>query len=161
MLIPPLLQIISWTDEELYDFLDEVEPPSEDPIIKACKACLEFYRNPDQKEQLVVGPLLVSVNMQLLCAGYSVTNHPEGYVITVAPLTNTYVTFGQIHRHEVNGVVFDKDCVALIKNLSSFQGRKLAFDVFGPKFFTVYSQAPDMTFFPRGLVKLETEEWTT
>ncbi len=26
-----------------------------------------------------------------------------------------YFTFGQAHRHEVNGVVFDKDCVAEIE----------------------------------------------
>ena len=27
----------------------------------------------------------------------------------------TYVTFGQAHVHNINGVIFDKDCVAVVE----------------------------------------------
>lgn len=76
-------------------------------------------------------------------------------------MTNTYVTFGQAHRHEINGDVFDKDCVAVIEHKKTENGRELAFKYFGPKFCFEYSQRefehhvkPDMGFFPRGLVKV-------
>ena len=42
-------------------------------------------------------------------------------------MKNTYVTFGQTHVHSVNGKIFDKDCVAVIKANSKSEGRDLAF----------------------------------
>lgn len=73
----------------------------------------------------------------------------------------TYVTFGQSHRHEINGDVFDKDCVVVIEHGKKENGRELAFKYFGPKFCCEYSKqefehhvGPDMGFFPRGLVKV-------
>ena len=76
-------------------------------------------------------------------------------------MTNTYVTFGQSHRHEINGDVFDKDCVAQIEHKKTKNGRELAFKYFGPKFCFEYTQrefdhhvGPNMGFFPRGLVKV-------
>lgn len=66
-----------------------------------------------------------------------------------------YITFGQEHRHTVNGEVFDKDCVAEIECGSYEHGRERAFELFGPKFATSYSGAEVhgvMHHFPRGII---------
>lgn len=46
----------------------------------------------------------------------------------------TYVTFGQSHRHIINGKVFNKDCVAVVNG-----DRKKVFETFGTKFCWEYS----------------------
>ncbi len=65
-----------------------------------------------------------------------------------------YITFGQIHVHSVNGRTFDKDCVAVINAKSENEGRKLAFEYFGDKWFTSYTDliSCDLKYFPRGLI---------
>ena len=74
---------------------------------------------------------------------------------------NIYVTFGQVHRHVVNGKVFDKDCVAVIKAETHREGREIAVKVFGDEFFTTYDDATFrniigmMDYYPRGKIKLE------
>ena len=71
---------------------------------------------------------------------------------------NLYVTFGQIHHHEIHGLIFDKDCVALIKCASYQHGREIAFDAFGPKFCFTYTDenfTPEiLRYFPRGIIEL-------
>lgn len=71
----------------------------------------------------------------------------------------TYVTFGQTHVHNVNGKTFDKDCVAVIECKDEQEGRNLAFDYFGPMFFTTYSEDKfdprNMEYFPRGFIKVD------
>ena len=68
----------------------------------------------------------------------------------------TYVTFGQSHIHEINGTIFDKDCVAVISSDTALEGRKRAFELFGPKFcFEYFDEVPEMRFFPRGLISVE------
>ena len=71
----------------------------------------------------------------------------------------TYVTFGQVHRHEINGKVFDKDCVARIKCDGPVDGREKAFAAFGPAFCFEYHEGEfdprSMKYFPRGFVDLE------
>lgn len=70
----------------------------------------------------------------------------------------TYVTFGQVHVHRVNGKTFDKDCVAVIEAENATKGREKAFEYFGLKFFTTYIESEwkkeDMEFFPRGYIYL-------
>jgi len=65
----------------------------------------------------------------------------------------TYVTFGQAHFHLINGVIFDKDCVAVVEG-----GRKEVFELFGPKFFLEYTEAEFdhdlMKFYPRGFINV-------
>lgn len=65
----------------------------------------------------------------------------------------SYVTFGQNHRHEIGGVVFDKDCVAVVEG-----DRATVFEIFGPKFCFEYSEMgnslPDMKYFPRGMIEV-------
>ena len=71
----------------------------------------------------------------------------------------TYVTFGQTHTHSINGRTFDKDCVAVIESNSASEGRKKAFDTFGPKFCFEYSEDEfdfdSMRYFPRGLIEVK------
>lgn len=69
----------------------------------------------------------------------------------------TYVTFGQVHAHRVNGKTFDANSVAVIHRETAEAGRNAAFEYFGQKFFTTYhGTPPDMQYFPRGLIEVET-----
>lgn len=71
----------------------------------------------------------------------------------------TYVTFGQSHAHRINNYTIDKDCVVAFPSESAEEGRKKAFDLFGPKFcFEYFNRQPDMSYFPRGLVWIEGEQ---
>ena len=71
----------------------------------------------------------------------------------------TYVTFGQIHAHRVNGTTFDCDSVAVIDASDATQGRARAVELFGQQFFTTYTEdqfnPDDLKFFPRGLIPVE------
>lgn len=71
----------------------------------------------------------------------------------------TYVTFGQIHVHSVNGKTFDKDCVAVIEAKDAEAGRAKAFEIFGEKFCFTYPEDKFikdkmMEWFPRGLIEV-------
>jgi len=70
----------------------------------------------------------------------------------------TFVTFGQDHRHDIDGKTFDKDCVAVIEADTPEDGRKLAFEYFGAEFCFEYPQEhfdfESMNFFPKGFVSV-------
>lgn len=68
-----------------------------------------------------------------------------------------YISFGQDHGHKLGNQVFDKDCIAEIPCKTIAEGRKIAFDLFGGKFFTSYikDELPDLKHFPRGIIKTE------
>lgn len=68
-----------------------------------------------------------------------------------------YLTFGQVHAHRVPGIeeTFDKDCVAEIEAFDDDEARDIAFSTFGPKWAFLYTEKPDMQFFPRGIIKLK------
>ena len=69
-----------------------------------------------------------------------------------------YVTFGSAHYHEIDGVVYDRDCVAEIEALDFATGRKIASEVFGPRFCTTYTEKTiKMEFFRRGIIPLKTK----
>lgn len=71
----------------------------------------------------------------------------------------TYVTFGQVHVHSVNGKTFDKDCVAVLESSTQEEGRKLAFEVFNGVFHReTFNEPPDMSYYPRGLIHVENQE---
>ena len=74
----------------------------------------------------------------------------------------TYVTFGLDHRHEINGKVFDKDCVAVIVGENATVNREKAFELFGPRFSFEYPEAffneDMMSYFPRGYVYVEDDD---
>ena len=71
-------------------------------------------------------------------------------------IMKVYVTFGQIHVHSVNGKTFDKDSIASIKCENYADGRRLAFEYFGPQFFTTYRAVDDemLSFYPRGIIEV-------
>lgn len=73
----------------------------------------------------------------------------------------TYVTFGQIHRHEVEGLgIFDRDCVARLECDSAVDGRARAFRLFGPVFAFEYHEDEwhgSMQHFPRGYIDVPRE----
>jgi len=71
----------------------------------------------------------------------------------------TYVTFGQVHVHRVNGITFDADCVALIEGESNKQNREKAFELFGRQFCFEYPEEhfdfDSLHYFSRGVIKVK------
>lgn len=70
-----------------------------------------------------------------------------------------YISFGQLHRHVLGGVIFDKDCIAVIEVEGGETGEALASKLFGRKYSTIYSQRTVskpkfMELFSRGLVEI-------
>lgn len=64
-----------------------------------------------------------------------------------------YVTFGQIHRHVINGRILDKDCVAVVEG-----DRNTVFELFEGKFCFEYPEKywdeKKLSYFPRGYIYL-------
>ncbi len=75
---------------------------------------------------------------------------------------NTYITFGRDHRHVINGIVYDKDCVAVITGSDAITNRERAFELFDSKFCFEYPEdyfdPSTMHYFPRGYVTTPTNE---
>ena len=65
-----------------------------------------------------------------------------------------YFTFGQSHTHSCNGKTLDKDCVVEIKAKNSDEAREKMFEFFGDKWSFQYDKLPDMSFYPRGIIKI-------
>lgn len=69
----------------------------------------------------------------------------------------TYITFGQVHEHIIDGKVFNKDCVAVIESDNIQEGRKLATELFGTQFCFEYPENSfdhsSMAYYPRGFIK--------
>lgn len=71
-----------------------------------------------------------------------------------------YVTFGQGHRHNIQGHVLDKDTVAVFDAPDYNTGREQAFKFFGPVFCTDYHDKEwdgqhNAAHFPKGYVVLD------
>lgn len=71
-----------------------------------------------------------------------------------------YVTFGQTHRHEIQGIVYDKDCVAVLEAKNHFEGRMLVNELFDGMFYTTYCEDTwdddyRLAYFPRGYINLD------
>lgn len=64
-----------------------------------------------------------------------------------------YVTFGYIHKHDINGKSIDKDCVAVVNGT-----RDDVFKLFGDKFSLEYPEEhwdeSKMRYFPRGYIEV-------
>lgn len=71
--------------------------------------------------------------------------------------TPFYISFGQTHVHRVNGITFDCDCLCRIYADHMVEARSIAFDAFGDKWGTSYTE-PDMRYFPRGAIDLKKGE---
>ena len=69
-----------------------------------------------------------------------------------------YISFGQGHVHTINGLTFDKDCIAVIEGEDYQECRSKAFKYFGGKFCLSYSEEDllgKMHYFPRGFINVE------
>jgi len=70
----------------------------------------------------------------------------------------TYITFGQIHAHSINGKTFDKDCVGVIEHSEDKNGHEIAMDIFDGIFHQAIPEdkfdMENMRFFPRGFINL-------
>lgn len=71
----------------------------------------------------------------------------------------TFVTFGQAHHHEIDGTVFNKDCIAVIQCDSAKDGRDKAFELFGRQWAFEYPETlwrkEWEVHFPRGYIEVE------
>jgi hypothetical protein len=67
-----------------------------------------------------------------------------------------YITFGQCHRHTVNGIYFDHNTVASIECGTHSEGRDIAFSIFGEKFCTSYENEifESLNYYPNGIVEV-------
>lgn len=67
-----------------------------------------------------------------------------------------YITFGQSHTHRVNGKTLDCNSIACIDAENEAMGRKRAFELFGNKFATSYTESridsDFLKYFPRGII---------
>jgi len=65
----------------------------------------------------------------------------------------TFVTFGQVHKHEIDGKTFDKDCVAIVDG-----DRERVFELFGTHWCFEYPEEhwndENMKHFPRGYIEI-------
>ena len=70
-----------------------------------------------------------------------------------------YVTFGQDHVHSINGITFDKDCVAVVECDNIDRCYHRVSKLFGRKYCTTYFERAIndkfMNYFPRGLIEVE------
>lgn len=70
----------------------------------------------------------------------------------------TYITFGQIHTHGINGKTFDHNCIGVIEHPESESGHEIAMDIFDAKFHNAYpedewnSMKDPLKYYPRGLI---------
>jgi hypothetical protein len=66
----------------------------------------------------------------------------------------TYVTFGQVHVHSINGKTFDKDCVAVVNG-----NRDKVFEIFGGVFCFEYPEdtwnEEEIKYYPRGYITVD------
>ncbi len=65
-----------------------------------------------------------------------------------------YFTFGQSHAYAYGGRTFDKDCVVEIEAENKDDAREKMFEIFGAKWSFQYDKLPNMSFFPRGIMKI-------
>ena len=72
----------------------------------------------------------------------------------------TFITFGQIHVHRVNGKTFDKNCVAFIPSLDENEGCAVAMQCFGDKWHNSYFrpngelESDILDYYPRGVIEV-------
>ncbi len=67
-----------------------------------------------------------------------------------------YVTFGQDHYHNINGKIFDKDCIAVIESENCNKALNDSFQIFKNKFCMCNSKEKfnneNLKYYPRGLI---------
>lgn len=72
-------------------------------------------------------------------------------------IKTSYFTFGQAHRHEINGQKFDKTTVAKI-TVPHGEPTDVMFEVFGKQWaFEYCDHPPEMTQFPGGIIEIQVD----
>lgn len=66
-----------------------------------------------------------------------------------------YITFGQAHVHSYEGITLDKDCVVQVYAKDYKVVHEWAMRSFHGIFAFVYKKKPDMSYYPRGIIKLD------
>ena len=68
-----------------------------------------------------------------------------------------YVTFGQDHRHVIDSVVFDRDCIAVIEGKSYEDARRKIIGLFGLKFCFQFGRIEDVdiSYYSRGFIPVK------
>ena len=70
----------------------------------------------------------------------------------------TIITFGSAHHHTINEKYINHQCAGIINCKSYIEGRKIAFELFGPYFCTTYFEEDwnpgDIKYYPRGYIEL-------
>lgn len=67
------------------------------------------------------------------------------------PKKVSYFTFGQSHRHNIDGVIYDKDVIVRIE---ADCPRDVMFQKFGQKWSMEYAHPPNSKHFPRGIINV-------
>jgi len=65
-----------------------------------------------------------------------------------------YISFGQVHRHERNGKIFDKDCVAEVEAKDKMEAHNIGMKAFNGVFAFVNTE-PNLQYYKRGIIKLK------
>lgn len=72
-----------------------------------------------------------------------------------------YISFGQIHKHNINGKLFNKDTLAGLTCVDWEHGRNLAMKLFKGEFMTDYTaDRLEMKYFPQGVIDLNGKDIT-
>lgn len=70
----------------------------------------------------------------------------------------TYITFGQVHTHSINGITLDKDSIAAIEHDKEESGHKIAMVIFDTKFHQAVKEESltedFLSYFPRGVIEI-------
>jgi hypothetical protein len=73
----------------------------------------------------------------------------------------TFVTFGQVHAHSINGKTLDKDCVAVFGRMSEADVRALLHDSYNNEYAQTFNHTNWdvnlLKYFPRGYVYVDFE----
>lgn len=70
-----------------------------------------------------------------------------------------YITFGQLHKHLINGIYLDADCVAVFDISRYSEGTRIVKEIFGDKYSMYYFDEDFpmeyLKYFPRGLINIK------
>jgi hypothetical protein len=68
-----------------------------------------------------------------------------------------YITFGQIHKHQLGDIYLNKDCIAEFTTSSINKGHNIAMELFKGKFHNCTSSPEHMEYYPRGIINIDSE----
>ena len=70
----------------------------------------------------------------------------------------TYISFGKIHKHNVGGVIFDRNCIGVLESNDDEDAIKIILNIFGNKLSTIYHEKDwddkNMKFYERGYISI-------